>query len=138
MSWTHEYMSIPFLDVGRTRQGADCYGVPLIIYDERLSIKLPLRTGYTSTEPHKSLEEYVAEGKDIWVEIPQGQEREYDIVLLRFMNLPIHMGIITDIPKHMLHTCEGQGVTVENYKKGKWTAPGKIVGFYRHIELCKT
>lgn len=138
MSWTKNYMEIPFEDVGRTRQGADCYGLPRLVLIDRCNIYLPLRSDYEDVTANESLSDYVQDGiNDTWIPIPAGQEREYDFVQLRFMGLPIHLGIITDIKHHMMHTCEGQGVTVEDYRKGKWPQPGRIIGFYRHRDLCK-
>lgn len=139
MTWTKQYMHIPFKDVGRTKEGADCYGLPGIILWEQCGIRIDDRLDYKDTTPDETLQQYVADGIDgVWQAVASGKEKEFDVLLLRIMGLPIHIGMVTDVKNHMIHTVEGTGVTVENYRQGKWKAPGKIIGYYRHIELCKS
>lgn len=39
--WTSSYLDIPYLDGGRTREGADCFGLYAIILTERVGLVLP-------------------------------------------------------------------------------------------------
>ncbi len=139
MSWADEYIVLPFKEVGRDENGVDCYGLLRLVYRKRLNILLPSYADYLTTQDHNTLKEQMAKNKeaDRWVEIPTGQEREYDVMLIRIVGIPIHVGVVTDIKKHVLHIERGKNAVHEDYRKGSWRAPGKIIGFYRHPQLCQ-
>lgn len=138
MSWSNNYINLPFKEVGRERDGIDCYGLIRLVYRERLNILLPAYCDYESTRDYDVLEKQMAQNKkeDQWVEVPIGQEQEYDIMLIRVIGLPIHVGVVTDTKYHVLHIVSGAAATCEDYRFRSWKAPGKIIGFYRHPQLC--
>lgn len=138
MTWANEYINLPFKEVGRERDGVDCYGLLRLVYRERLNILLPAYTDYETTQDHNTLKEQMSKNKaeDRWVEIPAGQERPFDVMLIRIVGLPIHLGIVTDVKKHVLHIERGSNAVHEDYRFNSWKAPGKIIGYYRHPQLC--
>lgn len=39
--WLNEYIGIPYVGEGRSRDGLDCYGLVLLIYKDHFGIELP-------------------------------------------------------------------------------------------------
>lgn len=44
-AWASEYLQIPYLEHGRGRDGADCWGLIRLIYRDRFGVALPAMTG---------------------------------------------------------------------------------------------
>lgn len=65
---------------------------------------------------------------EMWGDIAAGEERQFDIVLLRKRSLPIHVGIVTR-PGYMLHVEEDIETVEEPYRRLKYKH--QVVGFYR-------
>lgn len=91
---TDNYVGIPFVSNGRNRDGADCYGLIKLIYQQELGIELPdwslpdsdpftitrmIHSGVASAVEQRFVEE---------VEDPQ----DYDIAVFH-SGLALHMGI---------------------------------------------
>lgn len=139
--WAASYMDIPFTDLGRSRDGCDCYGMILMILKECANVRIPDLTGMykdiQDVRTIKKIVDHMSAQESMWTKIERGNETEFDIVVCRIVGLPIHVGIVTR-KGWMLHTIDGVGPSEVEYTKGEWKAPGKIIGFYRHKELCRT
>lgn len=57
-------------------------------------------------------------------EVPAGEEREGDLIILRA--LPVHIGIVVE-PGQMLHSFAGHHSCISDYRSCKW----RVTGFYR-------
>lgn len=131
-----DYIGIPFKDKGRDRSGADCWGLFRIFYQEQFGIELPSHADdYENTQEGKTIGGLII--KDIeekWTAIEQGQEKFGDGILIRLMNEPMHVGVITS-PGWFLHCIEGADSVHETYRSAIWEK--RILGIYRLNELCK-
>lgn len=109
--WWNKYIGIPYEFRGRTKDGADCYGLVEIIQREVFGVDLP---------------------NSDTVDIPLGDLQEGDMVRMtelfggRILNR--HCGIITG-DKHILHTAESVGSFNEKISKVRH----KIKGGYRVV-----
>lgn len=109
--WWNKYIGIPYEFRGRTKDGADCYGLVEIIQREVFGVDLP--SSHT-------------------IDVPLSEAREGDMVRMtelfggRVLNR--HCGIITG-DKHILHTTENVGSFNEPLRKAKH----KIKGVYRVV-----
>ena len=141
MNWSHKYMHIPFVDHGRDANGVDCYGMGYLVLKEECNIIIPTLVDlYDGIEDVKMIKQITKDETlegGIWQRIQPGNEQEFDFVVCRITGLPLHIGIVTR-KNWMFHTIDGVGASEVQYNRGEWGAPGKIIGFYRHKDLCKT
>lgn len=131
--WTDRYVALPHLDLGRARDGADCWGLACIIYREELEISLPDYLGYVSTEERGEIAALVAgaTASPLWSPV-SGLAMAFDIALFRRGRLTSHVGIVVSHGL-MLHMAEGEMSRVEHYNTGYWSP--RLVGHYRHVEM---
>lgn len=133
-SWTNQYIKIPFIDRGRSIEGADCWGLARIIYDYELDIVLPILDHYNNVLERDVLDSIVRAERTRWIDVLKGSEKPFDIIILNMAQLPVHVGIVVR-PGVMIHCLRGSGTTVEDYRgiKGrKWE--NQIEGFCRYAE----
>lgn len=131
--WTERFIALPYLDLGRDRTGADCWGLACIIYREELGISLPDYLGYASTEERCEIAALVdgATASPLWVPVT-GQAMAFDVALFRRGRLSSHVGIVVSHGL-MIHMAEADLSRIEHYNTGHW-AP-RLVGHYRHVEM---
>lgn len=133
-AWTNPYIRIPFVDRGRTREGADCWGLARLVYQDMLDIELPILDHYNNVLEREVLDGIVRAERTRWVDVPKGEEKPFDIIILNMKQLPVHIGVVVRLGV-MLHCLRGAGTTVEDYRgvKGrKWE--NQIEGFCRYAE----
>lgn len=127
--WWNKYMRIPFVEKGRTEQGADCYGLGRLIYERELGIILPSYDDLYENTIHKStVSKTINDVKAAnfkTVETP----KPFDFIILRFCGLPMHLGIVTNT-NYMIHCSKDIGVAYEKYTGMRWK--DKIIGFQRY------
>jgi cell wall-associated NlpC family hydrolase len=130
--WAHKYAGVPFADKGRGLDGMDCWGLVQHVYRGERGIELP---GYewcyhtTSDSMERIGETVLQQSSAHWKRIERGQEKEYDVVIMRMQGLPMHVGIVTQ-PGYMLHCLRGVGVSHENMSSARWR--NRILGIVRH------
>lgn len=126
------YSEIPYLSNGRTKEGVDCWGLACLFYQHEFSILLPSYTDeYSSAEERKEVSAAINKHRGSWEEIPCGEESFGDIIILRLMGYPLHIGLVI-APQTMLHTLKGCGTIIERYDSRMWK--NRIFGFVRHKE----
>jgi probable lipoprotein NlpC len=132
MSWSNDYIGIPWREFGRTRDGADCWGLACIIYREELGISLPDYLGYGSIEEHGEIAALVdgAVSSPLWLPV-EGPAVACDIAVFRRGYLATHVGII--IHHGVMIHMEGEDCAkVADYRSGVWKH--RLAGRYRHVE----
>ena len=132
-AWVAEYVGLPFADHGRTREGCDCWGLVRLVLAERFGLDLPAYAeGYATTADREAVARLVEGGKGPWQEITPGQERCGDVLLLRVMGLPCHVGLVV-APGWMLHALKGVDAALGRYGAMVWRR--RVLGHYRHEGL---
>ena len=131
--WSDRFVGLPYLDLGRERDGCDCWGLACIIYREELSISLPDYLGYANTDERAEIAALVsgATTSPLWVPV-NGQAMAFDVALFRRGRLTSHVGIVVSHGL-MIHMAEAEMARIEHYNTGHW-AP-RLVGHYRHVEM---
>lgn len=138
-SFAFAYLGIPFKDRGVGREGADCWGLVSLLYRERLGISLPLYPEIETVRDPAIFRTFVRESKgEAWEEIPAGSERAFDVVLMRgFVDVdgrkagrPIHVGCVVR-PGNLIHTEQGVGVSVVNYRTHP-SVKHRVISFFRY------
>lgn len=140
--WASHYFGIPFIDRGVTRDGCDCWGLCRLVILEQTGLKLPkypeIGCGATLAKLRTILA--AADGPD-WIEIERGQERAFDLVLMRGQfehegrkySRPIHVGIAVQ-PGMLMHIEQGSEVTIVGFDHPRIRR--RITQIYRHHKLA--
>lgn len=130
--WTNDYIRIPFQEHGRTRDGADCWGLACIIYAEKLGVTLPALTGYEDTKDKDSISEIIKSEANYWDFIKVGEEKPYDIAVFKMLGEPMHVAIVVE-PGLMIHCERGSGVYLTHYYQSRqWDK--RLEGFFRYAD----
>ena len=119
--WAAEYVGLPYLKHGRDRSGVDCWGLLCMIWEERLSGPLAPYEGvdwYRGQRPEVIGGDALAYASQ-YTEVPIGEERLGDGLLLRMRGHPFHVGLVL-APGWMIHTHESAGSVVERYRSMMW------------------
>lgn len=123
------FVGIPYLDKGRSVVGLDCWGLLWMVYRELRGIELPsYAESYVTGADRQAMARLIAGEMDDWQEIPAGQEKPFDGVLMREGKFPRHIGIVTQ-PGMLLHVEQGETSRIERYRSG--ILANRIVGFFR-------
>lgn len=129
---TNNYIRIPFKEHGRSRNGADCWGLACIIFQEERGIELPSLTGYENTKDRVRISDIIKSESITWDFIEPKDEQAFDIAVFRMMGQPMHIGIVVK-PGVMIHCERGSGVYItEYYKEGQWDR--RLEGFFRYAK----
>jgi cell wall-associated NlpC family hydrolase len=129
----NQYIGMPFKDKGRTRKGADCWGLVRIVYAIEYGIDLPsYNEDYPSSTEAEEIGKLINCEKGKWYEIPAGKEKAGDIIIMRLSGHPTHVGVIA-WPGYMLHTLKGVNTVLEHYTGILWR--NRVVGIFRHEGL---
>ncbi|MGB0912023.1 MAG: NlpC/P60 family protein [Phaeobacter italicus] len=130
MSWSNSYVGIPQQDLGRSRAGADCWGLACIIYQEELGITLPEYLGYSSPDERGECAALIAgaTSSPLWLPV-DGPALAFDIAVFRQGRFSSHVGIVI---RHglMIHVSGADQAKVEGYTTGKWNH--RLDGHFRH------
>lgn len=130
--WCNDYISIPFADHGRSKDGCDCWGLARIIYKEKLGIDLPELLDYKNTKDSVNIAELYKDEHLHWVEIPKGEEKEFDILVFRILGMPTHIAVVIN-KGYMIHCEKGVGTHITEYNKElQWNK--RLVGVYRYAK----
>ena len=116
-----DFVGIPYALGGRSRDGADCWGLVRLVYAGLLGISLD-DYEYSSLRDAGAL---IEAHRHEWLECTE--PLRFAVVVLRNGHAPMHCGIVID-SERMLHTIEGGSSVVQRF-----TAPDfapRIVGYY--------
>lgn len=126
-----KYYDIPFVERGRSMDGADCWGLVVLYYRDRYGIKLHDHLDcYEKTTDIGIAKRMDRETIATWVAVDK--PREGDVVLCRILDRPMHVGLYIS-PNSMLHIEKGNTPTLEKLGGIKWGK--RILAYYRHRSL---
>ena len=118
MSWTNEYIGIPYKLHGRERDALDCWGMVRLVYADRLGIALPsLAEQYDNPVDAEGFAHAHELASPEWeaVETPQ----ELDVFWCRIAGMECHTGIALGDGK-MLHAMQGNDSHIINLQSPAW------------------
>jgi cell wall-associated NlpC family hydrolase len=145
-AWVAGYIGIPFVERGRGRDGADCWGLARMIWAERFGLDLASFDGaYETTEEGEAIGRALTErGTETpeWLEVAPGAERAGDGVLMTgfyradgaLAKAPIHVGVVV-APGALIHIERGTDAALGRYRDDRRLAR-RVVGFWRHHTLA--
>ena len=133
--WTNAYVGIPYADLGRDRQGCDCWGLARMIYACELGIELPsYQDAYVSAEERAEIAGLLAAQEDHgpWRCVEE-RARAFDLVLFRRGRFRSHIGVVIE-HGWMLHMAGEDQAKVESLAHPRWAS--RLGGVYRHVQQC--
>ncbi len=129
MTWSNAHVGIPFADLGRSRDGCDCWGLACVIYREELGITLPAYLGYASADERGEVAALIggAQTSALWVPV-EGTAIAFDIAVFRRGHLSTHVGIVVTHGL-MIHMAGEDAAKIEDYRTGPWRH--RLTGHFR-------
>lgn len=131
---TRQYIGIPFLDHGRTREGCDCYGLVRLVYREQLGLDLPdLGDGYSCAYERGEVDSTVAGTlSETWNrDVTADPWQAGDVMIFRRAGVEAHVGLYVR-PGYMLHVVAGQQTAIERYDTSVWK--NRLSRVIRHVD----
>lgn len=130
--WPNRFVGLPFAPHGRSRHGADCWGLVCVVYAEARGIVLPSYAGYTSVDELSEIHALVAgaTASPIWQPVAVQDAGSFDVVVFRRGTLASHLGLVIR-PGLMLHMAAEDCAKVEGYASGRWRH--RLVGHFRWV-----
>jgi cell wall-associated NlpC family hydrolase len=126
--WATEYVGIPYLPRGRSRDGLDCWGLVRLVLSERFGKELPsLANDYSEVVPAETarlVDSTAAMVPSDKVDRPEPG----DIAVFRFMGLPCHVGVMVD-SLTVLHIERGLNAVLSPLNSPRLR--GRLEGYYR-------
>lgn len=134
MSWSNAYIGIPWRDRGRARDGADCWGLAMLVHAAEAGNTLPGYDDYASAEERREVAALVAGASvsPLWRRVTRdpdsGAPAALDIVVFARGGIDSHIGIVVR-PGLMLHMAVHDCAKVESYRDGRWRH--RLTGIFR-------
>ncbi|HET6805330.1 MAG TPA: NlpC/P60 family protein [Frateuria sp.] len=127
--WVAPYVGIPYMDKGRARTGADCWGLVRMVQRDVFHVDLPdYGDAYRDGEDWERIGQAVAAGLAAgWRQV--ARPATGDLVILRIAERPWHCGVAVS-GSRFLHALSGYASVVERFDCPRWS--NRIEGFYRH------
>lgn len=128
-----QFVGIPFVDHGRGRDGADCWGLVRLALQKVANLDLPsYDEHYASVSERRLNDEMIKGSMGDWLPVVAGSERGCDVIVMRDGKYESHIALVTR-PGRMLHTYQGGASCVDRYHNPPFKQ--RIVSFYRHRAL---
>lgn len=121
-----QFFSIPFVQGGRSFEGADCWGL-VYLYYQVMDIEIPAYDYYAvGINTLETLRKIKAEKAAHWDQVENPAHP--DVVFMRHGELQSHVGIYLGAGD-FLHIETGRDVAVHNVKDFEWKH--KVLGYFR-------
>lgn len=134
LAWVEPFVGIPYADKGRTRSGADCWGLVTLVYAEHLGTTLPsYDEQYLNSAERKEIAAIVAREAASALWMPVAEPRELDIIWFRRGRHDAHAAIFLK-KGLMLHMREEDASKAERFDVPEWQS--RVTGFYRWRALA--
>tara|TARA_Y100000310_G_scaffold105788_1_gene104326 strand:+ start:586 stop:993 length:408 start_codon:yes stop_codon:yes gene_type:complete len=132
MSWTNQYVGVPYVEHGRSTAGWDCWGLLCAVYRDQLQIELPsYSTRYTDTIDNidsAGIGGAFAEEVADWQVVEE--PAVFDAVWCRMVGIECHVGVYVG-SGIMLHALSGCDTCLVRIDMTGWRR--RVQRCYRHI-----
>ena len=135
--WVKRYIGIPFSFGEDAPSGADCFGLVRLVYGAEFGIKVQ---AVEAAGAQQALVDGLLRAKQgyslnstPWQSVEAAQAIPGDVVLLAVHGHPAHVGLCVGGGR-MLHSSQGHTSGLARLGSVAWR--NRILGFYRHCEMC--
>ena len=128
-----KYLGIPYLHLGRTLKGLDCWGLPILVYKEKPEPNIEIfdLENYEKNWALKGKNHFIDNYYEDWQR--HGAPKFLDIILFKnSQGVTNHAGIY--LSKGRIIQASRHGVIISRLD-GKFLE--RVEGIYRHIEMIK-
>jgi len=122
-----EYLGVPFLPSGRSKNGLDCTGLPAVVYAELGLTNYDIKR-YAPTPQKDTFYIQLSKCPDIVRVFDVTDLQDGDLIIMALPSYPCHIGIKTDIG--MIHSYNKIGKVVEHRLNKTWKKSIRFV--FRH------
>jgi cell wall-associated NlpC family hydrolase len=141
-AWAGQYVGIPFVDLGRDRQGCDCWGLVRLILAEQAGLALPSLTTSEADLAGVGREFALAHASGDWLPIAGGAERDFDVVEMSMPTRtaegwlfgPLHVGLVV-AAGWLIHVERATAAVLVRYREDQ-AISRRILSFWRHRSLA--
>lgn len=121
MNWTNDFIGIPQKDLGRDRDGCDCWGLVHLVLNAHGRPVPSYQEDYLSVRERVEIEALIAEAKTLptWSRVV-GPPQPFDVITFRRGALDGHIGVIVD-RQRMLHVDRRAPSRIERFDISPWT-----------------
>lgn len=129
-AWAKDYIGLPYKELGRDREGVDCYGVPYLVLRDEFGEQIPsYATDYSDSFDKEEVAALVS-GEIISRWVMQKTPEIGDVILFRIFGRPCHVGVVVG-DGYFIHAWnQATGVILENYMSALWSR--RVIGFYKY------
>ncbi len=114
----NNYIGLPFKELGRTREGIDCWGLVRMILKEQFKIELPIFDNeYKNVKDAKNISRIVDNFLPNWQKVDQPSFG--DVALFRVGKYPLHVGVAVS-STHMIHVERGVNSVISEMHGFVW------------------
>ncbi|WP_126977481.1 C40 family peptidase [Frigidibacter oleivorans] len=130
--WSDAWLGLPYADLGRSRAGADCWGLARLVYADECGIPLPsYDEAYADPAEAREIERALSD-REPWSDWRQvEQPQPFDLALFTRGGWRSHVGIIVTgrLMLHMPRT----GSCIAHLDRSRWGQ--RLAGIYRHRQM---
>lgn len=108
--WWVKYIGIPFEELGRSRSGADCWGLLRLVYAEEKGVLLPSWSAHDGIKDKEIVAQEVKEAHEYFHRVEEPVP--FAMAWFRSEITVAHVGIMIDGGR-MLHTLKGKDACLE-------------------------
>ena len=123
-----QYVGIPFVNLGREKTGADCWGLARIVLKEQYGIILPELLSYSDAMDTHNISKIIDVNQPLITSEELTTCEEGCIVVMSKARIGSHVGVCIGKNK-VIHTVKQTGAVIEKLSSNK--IKNKIKGFYR-------
>lgn len=126
--WAKEYIGIPFLSGGRTRDGCDCYGLVRLVWMEQCGYKMPLLSDmYEDALNMQQTSPLVTSLRPMLAGEKKLTPEPLDLAVILNRGLPTHLAVYAG-GGYILHTIRSVGTVLQRISDRDLA--NRIEGFY--------
>lgn len=127
-AWAKNYIGIPFVSGGRTRDGVDCYGLVRLVWKEQFEYELPLLSNqYENALATNQTNPLVNKYKPLLVGTRKKVPELGNLVVILNGGLPTHLAIYAG-DNYILHTVKKVGTVLQ--RLSDYDLKNRIEGYY--------
>jgi len=135
--WAAGFVGIPQRDHGRSRDGADCWGLAVIAYAELAGIALPLYRDAVSPDERAEVAAAIAGEASTrpWRAVDgPAAIRPLDVIVIRQGRWASHLGLVDDPRRRTMLHMGPTGARIERFDAP--AVRSRITGWWRHAALA--